>query len=90
MRTTKMVTRTIYTTNFNVMAVNLDTKAVEMVSVAIPSADSISPKKLASVIEEALPIGYKYVMTESESVSEKLYGMSESDFLKYAKELPPR
>ena len=87
---TKMVTRTIYTTNYTVLAVNLASKAVETLTVNIPSADSIPPKKLAGVIDEALPSGYKFVMIESQTVSEKLYGMTEAEFLKYANELLPR
>ena len=87
---TKMVTRTIYTTNYVVLAVNLDTKAVETLTVTIPSADSISAKKLPSVIESNLPSGYKFVMVESQTVTESLYGMTEAEFLKYAKELPAR
>lgn len=90
MRKEKMITRTIYVTIYEVMAVNLDITEVETLDVAVPSADAISPKKLPEVIDRLLPPDYKFVMIEGEKVEEKLYGMTETDFLTYAHELPPR
>lgn len=86
----RMVTRTVATGNYKVMAVNMDTLKVEDIVVKIPSFNTLSEKNLFTAIQNALPENYKYVMHEATGTEEVLYGMSESDFIKLAKILPPR
>jgi len=86
----RMITRTVVTTVYQVLAVELSKKAVETVEVRIASAESISKKNLEDAIKKAMPIGFAYVQTISESKEETLYGMLEDDFIRFAKVLPPR
>lgn len=86
----RMVTRTVATGNYKVMAVNMDSKQVEDVAVKIPSFNTLSDKNLLTAIQNALPENYKYVMHEAIGTEEVLYGMPEADFIKTAKVLPHR
>ena len=86
----RMITRTVVTTVYQVLAVELSKKEVETVEVRIASADSISKKNLEEVIKKSMPTGFAYVQTISETKEETLYGMLEDDFIRLAKVLPPR
>ena len=86
----RMITRTVTTTDFEVMAVNMDSKTVETITVSIPSAVTMHGKQIAKAIDENIPTGFVYVQTVSASTHETLYGMLEDDFIKYAKVLPSR
>lgn len=86
----RMVTRTIVSTVFTVMAVNQSTMAVESVDVSIPSVDSLSDVKRIEVIKANMPSGYLFVQITGKQEVETLYGMTEEEFIRLAKVLPPR
>ena len=86
----RMITRTVVSTVFTVMAVNQSTMAVESVDVSIPSVDSLSDAKRIEAIKSNLPDGYLFVQITGKQEVETLYGMTEEEFIRLAKVLPPR
>lgn len=84
------VTRTITTTKAVLMAANISTGELVDVEMILPREykDSEAVLKMANKISDNPNM--KYVYVKSTEVVETLYGMSESDFLRYAKPLPPR
>lgn len=90
MARTPMVTRTIRTNRVNVLC--LDTEKCEPLNLQVViSARTTDPKKVMnevkSVVDTDTITAVKIVDSE---IIETLYGMPESDFIQYAKELPPR
>lgn len=86
----RMVTRTITSNICNLVIVNLkDMEVVKSRAVAPVDCDTIekADKYFRKTWEAG---GYAFAKVESIEKVEKLYGMTESDFIKYAKELPPR
>ena len=90
MRKEKMITRTIYVTDFQVMVANTVDRTVSTTCCTIPSADSLNEKQLNKAIAEQLPDNTVLVMIENQTVREQLYGMTEQDFMKYATIMPSR
>ena len=90
MRKEKMITRTIYVTDFQVMVANTLDRTVTTTCCSVPSAEALNDKQLNKAIADQLPENTVLVMIENKTVREQLYGMSEQDFMKYAKVLPPR
>lgn len=86
----RMITRTVATSEYVCMTVNTATRQVEDITVSIPSGMTMTDKARQKAISDALPETNTIVQITSESVKEILYGMSEDDFIKYAKVLPPR
>lgn len=86
----RMVTRTVCNGVFDVMAVNTTTKEVVNLVVKVPSYNAINEKQILTIINDSLPEGMVHVMHNLTDVEEVLYGMTEVDFMKYAKVLPPR
>ena len=86
----RVITRTVKVVNYEVMVVNMETLKAEFVNVSLPSGDTMKEKQRDELIKSNLPSNLQFVNVSASSVTEKLYGMSEMDFLKYAKELPPR
>lgn len=86
----RMVTRTITSNICNLVIVNL--KGMEVVkSRAVAPADCDTVEKADKFFRKTWEAdGYAFAKVESIEKVEKLYGMTESDFIKYAKELPPR
>lgn len=86
----KMVTRTIQSTVVEVLMINVDTADVEIREIEIPGTHTVDTalNAVRPFVEVAANI--KAAAVRRVVVQEKLYGMSESVFLKYAKELPPR
>lgn len=84
------VTRTITTTKAVLMAANISTGELVDVEMILPREykDSEAILKMANKISDNPNM--KYVYVKFTEVVETLYGMSESDFLRYAKPLPPR
>lgn len=82
-----MVTRTIVSTKAEVMVVNTETGETSKVSVTLPR----TYKDVAGVLKVAKPMletdTVKAVNVTSFEVEEKLYGMTEVDFVKTAKVL---
>lgn len=85
MRKAKMVTRTIVTTNAEIMAFNLDTN--EVITLTESYIGDLSDKD----IEKQFAIDYsnsaKFLKLVNAEKSSKLYGISEKVFLQYAVEL---
>lgn len=85
MRKEKMITRTIVTTNANIMAFNLDTN--EVITLNEFYIGDLSDKE----IEKQFTIDYsnsaKFLKLVNAEKTSKLYGISEKDFLEYAVEL---
>jgi len=86
----RMVTRTVATVEYVCMTVNTTTRQVEDVTVTIPSGITMTEKARQKAITAALPETNTLVQVTSETVKEILYGMTEDDFIKYAKVMPPR
>lgn len=84
------VTRTITATKAVLMAANISTGEIVDVEMTLPreykDADAIL--KMAGKIGENKNLRYVYV--KSAEVVETLYGMTEAEFIRYAKPLPPR
>lgn len=86
----RMVTRTISFTEVKVISMNLEKvqPMTEVIKIAgVFDNEKVLLKKLKKRYETDL---YKIVAITGTEVIEKLYGMSEEDFIDYAKELPPR
>ena len=85
MRKSKMVTRTIVTTNAEIMCFNLDTNEV------ITLNESYIGDLSDNDIEKQFSIDYdnsaKFLKIVNAEKTTKLYGISEKDFLQYAVEL---
>lgn len=85
MRKEKMITRTIVTTNAEIMAFNLDTN--EVITLNESYIGDLSDKD----IEKQFAIDYsnsvKFLKLVNAENSSKLYGISEKDFLDNAVEL---
>ena len=85
MRKEKMITRTIVTTNAEIMAFNLDTN--EIITLNESYIGDLSDKD----IEKRFAIDYsnsaKFLKLVNAEKSSKLYGITEKDFLENAVEL---
>ena len=85
MRKEKMITRTIVTTNAEIMAFNLDTN--EVITLNESYIGDLSDRE----IEKKFSIDYentaKFLKLVNAEKSSKLYGITEKDFLLYAVEL---
>ena len=85
MRKEKMITRTIVTTNAEIMCFNLDTN--EVITLNESYIGDLSDKE----IEKQFSIDYdnsaKFLKIVNAEKTSKLYGITEKDFLEYAVEL---
>ena len=85
MRKEKMITRTIVTTNAEIMAFNLDTN--EVITLNESYIGDLSDKD----VEKQFAIDYnnsaKFLKLVNAEKSSKLYGITEKDFLENAVEL---
>lgn len=85
-----MVTRTIIATKANVMCLDVQTGEPCNKVVTVPRTykdDEALMKKVRPLLETA---SLKAVHIVEKDEIETLYGMTEQDFIKYAKVLPPR
>lgn len=83
-----MVTRSFETMLINVMVVDITTQIVSTKEVTLSRVITDS-KKLENNIRDLFTGNEKFVAIVSTKTETKLYGMSESDFLKYSVELDP-
>lgn len=85
----RMITRTIEGINAEIMGIdtvnNMVTNTSYHFTGIFKNDDEILARAKADTVDSFIPV--KVVSTMK---TEKLYGMSEADFMKYAKELPPR
>ena len=86
----RMVTRTIVSVDYSVLVVDMSTMKAETISVVIPSGDTLTEKAREKAIRASIPDGKTFTAIMNSKKVEELYGMSESDFMKSAKKLPPR
>lgn len=86
----RMVTRTITTNIFTVITVKMDTMSVVKTELSAP-VDIDTVEKGDKYFRKNWNIpGFSYAAIESMTSTEKLYGMTEADFIAHAKELPAR
>lgn len=85
----RMITRTVTTTNCEVMCVNVTTAEVQVKDYTLTGEQTkeTALKQLKKLYETETE---KIVTINSISFNETLYGMTELDFIKLAKVLPPR
>lgn len=85
-----MVTRTIVATNCTALCINVET-AEPFNKVYTISKAPDDEKKLIKMLQKMEDDeNVKVVHVVDTEVEEKLYGMPETDFIKYAEVLPPR
>ena len=88
-RKVNMITRTIEETTVAVMGLNTSTK--EVVNEEIIIAGKINPDRLLKFMNDNFaPADTVFVQASILKVSETLYGMPDTEFVKHAKKLPPR
>ena len=85
-----MITRTITVVKYELMVVNMDTLKVEYENVEIANADTMTEKVRDAILKSSVKSNQKFVQIMDCEKTEKLYGMTEDEFLKCAEELPPR
>lgn len=84
------VTRTIITTIVTVFCINLDDKSTFEQTITLPRTYK-DDRSMMEAVEQALEGGpIKAVSIIGSEEQRTLYGMSESDFIRYATVLPPR
>ena len=91
----RMVTRTISTTTIDVLVINIETSEVGTKHFVLGQNMIKDEKAMLSNAQDMLNIEtgnalWKCVAVKGLKEQETLYGMPESDFIKYAKVLPPR
>lgn len=85
----RMVTRTITTTEVQALCINIET--TEVFTQSFTFTTLVKDEK--TMINNAQPQcddNIKVVAIKEVAENETLYGMTETDFIKYAKVLPPR
>ena len=85
MRKEKMITRTIVTTNAEIMAFNLDTN--EVITLNESYVGDLSDKDIEKQFSIEYDNSAKFLKIINAEKTTKLYGISEKDFLQYAVEL---
>ena len=85
-----MVTRTITSSEISVIALDVNTCEVVKTTHVLSGELENNEKTLKKVQDNFNTDTVKIVSIESIKVITSLYGMSESDFIKYAKILPSR
>lgn len=91
----RMVTRTVSTTTVDVLVINIETAEVCTKSFVLGQNMVKDEKTMLNNAQKMLDdetgtILCKCVAIKNIKEEETLYGMTEQDFLKYAKVLPPR
>lgn len=85
-----MVTRTIITTNVNVMCLDIETGEPCNKCVVVPRTYKDDEKLLKKVKEVLETKTLKPVHIVDKEEIETLYGMTEQEFIEHAEVLPPR
>ncbi len=86
----RMVTRTITETTVKAMGVNVETAQVDIVAYTLSGDYPDNATILKALKKNYENDNYKIVNIEDVKTEEKLYGMTEQQFIELAKELPPR
>ncbi len=86
----RMVTRTIEVIEVNALCVDLTTAQTETRTLELTGAGSLSDDALLKALKKTYETDVlKVVAITSRTNREELYGLTELDFLKYAKKLDP-
>ena len=85
MRKEKMITRTIVTTNAEIMVFNLDTN--EVITLTESYIGDLSDRDIEKQFSVDYDNSAKFLKLISADKTSKLYGITEKDFLQYAVEL---
>lgn len=90
MKKEKLITRTIVSTLANVKVFSKDENAVSDITVEF--AGKLDEKEIKETFEKVVASKgvYCFIMVNNFEKVERLYGVTESDFMKIAVELPPR
>ena len=89
MKKEKLITRTITVSTAEFMCLDTETANVEIVTAElIGKVDKETALKIYKVSAETDT--FKAVSCQSVNYTEQLYGMTEKEFIKHAKILPPR
>lgn len=90
----RMVTRTVVTTMVDVLVINIETVETATKSFVLTQNMVKDEKTMLNnsqaMLEKECGEMWKTVAIKNVKEKETLYGMTEQDFLKYAKVLPPR
>lgn len=86
----RTVTRTITETTVKAMGVNVETAQVDIVAYTLSGEYPDNATILKVLKKNYENDSYKIVNIEDVQTEEKLYGMTEQQFIELAKELPPR
>lgn len=89
MRKEKLITRTIVVSNCEFMCVDVETANVQIITTELTGKlDNETALKIYKANAESDT--FKVVACQSIYYTEQLYGMTEKEFIKHAKILPPR
>lgn len=86
----RMITRTVTEVTAKVMCVNVETAQVEVVTHVLSGNYEDNNQILKTLKKLHETDNYKLIKVEEVETKEKLYGMTEQQFIELAKELPPR
>ena len=90
----RMVTRTVVTVETDVLVINVDTAETGTKKFVLTQNMVKDEKSMLNnaqtMLEKECGENWKAVSIKGIKEQETLYGMTEQDFLKYAKVLPPR
>lgn len=85
-----MVTRTITSTIFEVMTVDINTGSVNITNFTLSGEHEITEKTLKELKKDFETDSIKLVHIEKATTDTKLYGMTEHEFIEHARILPNR
>lgn len=86
----KMITRTLIFTEIEIVAFNTVSMTGAKKVVSVVGNFKSDKDAMKAVISMSVPMNITVVSTHVVGHTTKLYGMTESDFYKFAEELPPR
>ena len=91
----RMITRTVSTTTIDVLVINIESAEVDTKSFVLGQNMTKDEKTMLNNAQKMLDDEtgtslWKCVAIKNIKEEETLYGMTEQDFLRYAKVLPPR
>lgn len=86
----QMVTRTFVTTKAKILSVKVSTEKTEIEEITLPRTYKTNDEILKIAQKNYGDNDTRFVHVIEKEEVETLYGMSEADFLKHAKVLPPR
>ena len=86
----KMITRTLIFTDVEIVTFNMNTMQGAKKVVPLVGNYKTDKDAMKAVLATNVLMGVKVVSAHVVGHTTKLYGMTESDFYKFAEELPPR